>query len=115
MTEIRKIDTLKYNKDGKVDVDGKIWTVKLPGAGTELQMSRVQRRQKFLADKIEKGSYTEEDLDRYDEMEQWLFDFFKTMFTDGTEDNSEVSQWMEDTPLAIILQAFEDIKEQANS
>ena len=103
MTDTRKVDTSKYTKEGKVEVDGKLWTVKLPGAGTELRISKAQRRLAFLEKKI----------DRYDELEQFMFDFFKGVFTDSTKDNSEVTEWIENTPGAIIIQAFEDIKTSA--
>ena len=113
MTDTRKVDTSKYTKEGKVEVDGKLWTVKLPGAGTELRISKAQRRLAFLEKKIESGKYDEVDLDRYDELEQFMFDFFKGVFTDSTKDNSEVTEWIENTPGAIIIQAFEDIKTSA--
>ena len=114
MSEITKVDTSKYKKEGKVEIDGNVWTVKLPGAGTELKMSKLQRRQDFLSKKVENGTATEADLDRFDEIEDWFFNFFKTLFNDGTKDNQAVNDWVENTPMAIILQAFEDIKEQAN-
>lgn len=111
---ITTVDTSKYNTQGKVNVDGNVWTVKLPGAGTELKMSRYKRRQEFIAKKIENGTATEQDMDRYDEMEDFFFDFFRNMFQDGTKDNKAVHEWVDNTPMAVILQAFEDIKEQAN-
>jgi hypothetical protein len=111
---ITTVDTSKYKTKGKVNVDGKVWEVKLPGAGTELKMSRHKRRQEFLAKKIEKGIATEEDLDKYDEIDEFFFDFFRDMFQDGTEDNNSVHEWVDSTPMAVILQAFEDIKEQAS-
>jgi hypothetical protein len=111
---VRKIDTTKYTTEGKVEVDGNVWTVKLPGAGTELQLSKNKRRQDFIGKKIEKGTATEEDLDRFDEIEQFFYDFFRNLFQDGTESNSAVHEWVDSTPMAVILQAFEDIKEQAN-
>ena len=112
--DIKRIDTTKYTKEGKVDVDGNIWTVVLPGAGTELKMSKYQRRQKFLTTKIDNGTATEADLDYFDEIEEWFFNFFKSIFNDGTKDNKSVSDWVDNTPMAIIIKAFEDIKEQAD-
>lgn len=114
MSEIKKIDTTKFTKEGKVDVDGKIWSVVLPGAGTELKMGKMKRRQEFLARKAENGTATEEDLDRLDNIEDEFFQLFKNIFRDETPDNSEVSEWVENTPTAIIMQAIEDIREQAN-
>ena len=114
MSDIKKIDTSKYVTDGKVEVNGKIWEVVLPGAGTELKMTKMRRRSDFLTKKVEKGDATEEDLDRLDAIEDEFFEFFKSVFKDSTKDNSEVAEWIEKTPMAIIMQAIEDIKEQAN-
>ena len=115
MDGIKKVDTSKYKKEGKVEVDGKIWDIKLPGAGKELKLSKAQRRLKFLQKKIDSGSYDETDVNKYDELEDYTYQFFYELFRDSTEDNSEVKAWMEDTPLSIIIQSFEDIKEQAAS
>ena len=129
MAEPVKISTSKHIKEGKVDIDGHIWTVKLPGAKTELRMSQVFRDNKLYAarianldKKIDSDKYTDEDLDKYEEYnnkfkesEQEVFDFFQTIFKDETEDNSEVKEWVANTPTAIIQLAFEDIKEQTNN
>lgn len=114
MPEAIKISTSKYTKQGKVDIDGKIWSVTLPGAGTELKLSQAQRRIRVLDKKIESGDVTEEDLDRYDAYEKTVYDVFLNMFRDSTKDNSEVTKWVNETPLAIILLAFEEIKNRAN-
>lgn len=113
-SNVKKIDTTKYTTEGKVEVDGNLWTVKLPGASTELKMSKHKRRQEFLSKKIDKGIATEQDLDRYDEIEDYFYDFFRNLFQDGTEGNEAVHKWVDSTPMSVILQAFEDIKEQAN-
>lgn len=112
--EIRRVDTSKYTKEGKVEVDGNIWTVKIPGAGTEMKMSKYQRREKFLKSKLDNGTASEADLDTYDEIEEFFYDFFKNIFQDGTPENTSVHEWVEATPLSVIAQAFEDIKEQAS-
>lgn len=114
MAEPIKISTGKYNKDGKVDIDGKIWTVKLPGASTELRLNQAQRRLTLLDKKVQAGTATEEDLDKYDEYEQVIYSTFTNIFQDGTKDNTEVKAWIADTPMAIIALALEDIKSQAN-
>lgn len=114
MAEPVKISTNKYTKQGKVDIDGKIWSVNLPGAGTELKLSQAQRRLKVLDKKVEAGDATEEDLDRYDGYEKTIYDVFFNMFKDSTDDNSEVKAWIEETPMAIIMLAFEEIKGKAN-
>lgn len=114
MSEIKKVDTSNYVKSGKVEVDGMIWTVTLPGAATELKLSKVQRRIKLLEKKFEKGVEEEKDLDDYDKYEDYMFNFFREIFKDSTKDNSQVNKWIDETPFAVIIQAFEDIKEQAN-
>lgn len=114
MAEPVKISTSKYNKQGKVDIDGNTWSVVLPGAGTELKMSKMKRRQEFLSKKIENGTVTEEELDKYDAIEDFFYEFFQNLFQDGTEDNKSVHEWVDNTPMAVILQAFEDVKDQAN-
>ncbi len=126
MAEPIKISTSKYTKEGKVEIDGHLWTVKLPGAGTELRLSQAFRGSKLwsarinsMDKKIDAGTSTDADLDKYEEYnnkynenEKIIFDFFSQMFQDGTEDNSEVKAWVENTPTSIIQQTFEDIKEQ---
>jgi len=128
MSNAIKISTGDYKREGKVEVDGKIWTAKLPGAGTELRLSQAFRNSKLygsrlelLNAKIDSGTATEADLDNYEEYsekfaitEQTIYDFFTTMFTDETEDNAEVKEWVYNTPTSIIAMAFEDIKSQAN-
>lgn len=127
MAEPVKISTSKYTKKGKVDVDGNIWSVELPGAGTEMRFSQASRacrsagaRIQLLDKKIESGKVTEAELDQYDEYsqryernERIIYDVFLQVFQDGTKDNSEVKKWMENTPTAIIMLAFEDVKSQA--
>lgn len=129
MSEPIVISTSKYNKQGKVDIDGHIWDVKLPGAGTELRLSQAFRANKLynarireLDKKIDADEVTEADLDRYEEYnakyeesEKTIFSFFTNVFRDSTPDNSEVKKWVEDTPTSIIERAFEDVKKQANS
>lgn len=114
MAEPIKISTGKYNKEGKVEVDGKLWTVKLPGAATELKLNQAQRRLTLLEKKVENETITEEELNRYDEYELTVYSTFRNIFKDNTEDNSEVNQWIDETPLGIIVMALEDIKEAAN-
>lgn len=109
-----KISTAKYNKEGKVDIDGHLWTVKLPGASTELRLNQAQRRLKVLQKKVDSGDADDADLDRYDDFEKTIYDAFRNMLRDETSDNAEVNKWIDETPLAIIMMAFEDIKAQAN-
>ena len=106
MSEPIKINTGKYITHGKVEIDGHTWTVKLPGAGTELRYSQAQRASKLwgsrlalLDKKIDKGTITESELDKYEEYskkyeenERVIYDIFKDIFKDDTKDNSEVSK-----------------------
>lgn len=115
MAEPIKISTGKYKKEGKVEVDGKLWTVKLPGASTELRLNQAQRRLQVLDKKVQDGTATEADLDRYDDYEKTMYDTLLNIFQDDTEDNSEVSAWINETPMAIIVMVLEDIKKQANA
>jgi len=128
MPQPLKITTSKYNKQGKVDVDGKIWSITLPGVGSELRLSQAFRNSKLygarisnIDKKIEAGKVTDQELDQYEQYckdyeksEQVILEVFTNMFRDDTEDNSEVKNWVQETPTAIIQLAFEAIKEQAN-
>lgn len=114
MSENRVIDTSKFKSKGNVEVDGKIWQIVLPGAGKELQMSKANRRMEYLNKKVEKGEADESDLDKLDSLEDLIFDYYISMFKDSTEDNSEVRKWINETPIVVIQQAVEDIKQQAN-
>lgn len=129
MPEPIKINTGKWNQQGKVEIDGKVWTAKLPGSKTELRISQAFRKSKLygsridlLEKKIDAGTATEEDLDKYeeysdkfDESEKDIMSHFTKMFSDGTKDNSQVKKWVDETPTAIIELAFSDVKDQANS
>jgi hypothetical protein len=128
MSEPIKISTSKYTKQGQVDVDGNIWNVVLPGAGTELRFSQASRACKMnaariglLDKKIDNGSITSDELDKYEEYskayesnESIVYQIFQNTFRDSTDDNSEVKKWINDTPTSIIMLAFEDVKSQAN-
>lgn len=125
MAEPTKIRT--HNKKGKVDIDGHIWSVHLPGAGTELRFSQASRACKLymaridiIDKKIESGTATEEDLDKYEEYsrkyeenEKLVLDIFTNTFRDDTKDNTDVRKWVEDTPSVFIMRAFEDVRDQS--
>ena len=128
MAEPLKISTSKYVKTGKVDIDGNIWEVKLPGAATELRFSQASRAAKLyssridlLDKKIDSGTITEAELDKYEEYsdkysesERIVYDILTYTFSDGTKDNASVKAWIDATPIGIISLAFEDVKNQAN-
>lgn len=114
MSEIKIVDTSKYTRSGKVLVDGMNWDVILPGAGKELEYSKMMRRANFLQKKVDAGTADEKDLDRLDELEAKSIEYFAGIFKDTTKDNSEVKAWVNDTPMGIIIQSLEDIKAQVN-
>ena len=129
MADPIKISTKKYTKQGKVDVDGNIWEVKLPGAATELRLSQAFRGSKLWAarmskldEKIDSGKISDSELDsyeeykeKYEENERIVFEFFSDMFQDGTEDNVSVKAWIDATPTSVIQAVFEDMKEQVDN
>lgn len=106
------IDTSSFRQSGLVDVDGKIWTVVLPSAKAELQISRSQRRQKLLDRKIEDGTATEADFNEYDNLEEFGYTTLKNVFRDSTPDNAEVENWFGTNSLSVIIAAIESIKDQ---
>lgn len=125
MSEPIKVSTSKYNKQGKVEVDGHLWTVKLPGAGTELRMSQMEREQracearlKNLEKKLDDGTATDEEIDRYEELAkkshdltQESYEVFFQSFNDGTPENKSVKKWLDETSPTVIFLTFRDIKE----
>lgn len=129
MAEPLKINTGKYIKNGKVEIDGHVWSVKMPGAGTELRYSQAERASKLygarlelLNKKIDAGTITESELDsyeeyskKYEENERVIYDVFKSVFQDNTKDNSEVSKWLDETSLSLIILAFEEISQSADN
>ena len=112
MAEPIKISTGKYTKDGKVDVDGKIWTVQLIGVATDMKLRQAQRWLTLLQNKIDNGIATEEDLDKYDEYDKVQYEVFVGMFKDDTPDNAEVRAWVAETPLPVLIAAFNDLSDQ---
>lgn len=75
MAEPIKISTSKYAKQGKVDIDGHIWDVKLPGAGTELRLSQAFRSSKLNSARIQSFD------DRLDKLDQARIDFEQKKIT----------------------------------
>lgn len=129
MPEPIKINTGKYINQGQVEIDGKLWSISLPGAGTELRFSQASRASKLygariaiLDKKIDAGTITEQELNQYEEYsakyeenEQIIYNVFQSTFKDGTDDNADVIKWIDETPTAIIIMAFEDVKNAASS
>ena len=107
------IDTSIYIRTGKVKIDGMLWSVKLPGARTDMKMSRLQRRLKRLDKKIEDETAEDNEYDEYDKAEAWYYDVLRNIFQDGTKSNSQVHKWVDETPMFMIIAAFEDLKKQS--
>lgn len=110
-----EIKTTDYAKPKPVLIDGMDWTIRMPGAGDEMALGQIQRRQEFLQKKIEAGTATEQDLDLYDSLEERAFNMFAKVFSDGSKDNASVNEWIKATPMAVIYKVLEEIKEQATS
>lgn len=108
-----EIKTSNYIKTQKILVDGKEWEMHPPGAGDELALAQGKRRAERLESKIKAGSATDEDYDTYDRIENNMYNIFRKMFKDKTEDNSEVNNWLNTTPMVVIMAILEDIQKQA--
>lgn len=108
-----EIKTSNYIKTQKILVDGKEWTMHPPGAGDELALAQGKRRAERLEKKVKDGSASDEDLDTYDRIENNMYNIFRKMFKDNTEDNSEVNDWLNATPMVVIMAILEDIQKQA--
>lgn len=109
------IDSSKYIKVKKVQIDGKDWDIRAVGAGEELALAQIQRRLKFIEQQIESGKAIAEDIEKAEELENKMLSIFKSLFKDSTSDNSEVNAWIEDTPLSMINQVLEEIKLQSEA
>lgn len=128
MAETLKLSSDKQRRSGKVEIDGHIWSVSMPGANSELRFSQLARdakrlnsRMAMLDKKIEDGSITSDELDQYDAtskeavlVESEILGFYSTFFKDNTADNSEVKKWVSDTPLNAIIKVFEEITQKNN-
>ncbi len=107
-----EIKTADYIKTFKIIVDGKEWTVKRFGAGYELSLSQATRRLKLLGKKIENDTAIDEDYDQYDKLEQKVTSIFSDIFNDGTENNTSVKKWVEETPSDVLMKIFQDVTKQ---
>lgn len=108
-----EIKTSNYIKSKKILVDGKEWEMRPPGAGDELALNQGKRRSERLEQKIKDGTATDQDYDTYDRIENNMYNIFRRMFKDTTEDNSEVNAWLSSTPMVVIMAILEDISKQA--
>lgn len=108
-----EIKTSNYLKSRKILVDGQEWTMHPPGAGDELALNQGKRRAERLEKKIQDGTATDADYDTYDRIENNMYNIFRKMFKDKTEDNSQVNAWLNSTPMVVIMAILEDIQKQA--
>lgn len=120
MSDVKVLDTNRYTRSGKVKVvldDGRSvdWDVILPGAGRELQMSKIQRRSKVLYKKEANDTLTEDEANELSSIEDSSIAYFTEIFKDSTADNSQVKAWVYSTPMSVIVRAIEDIKAGAET
>jgi hypothetical protein len=108
-----EIKTSNYVSSKKILIDGQEWTMTAPGAGDELALGQAKRRSEMIQKKIESGTAVEEDYDLYEKLEDRMFKIFIKLFRDSTPDNSQVTAWVNSTPLGVIYAIMEDIKKQA--
>lgn len=127
MAEPIRISTQKFEPESGVEIDGKIWSIKPPGAGTELRLSQAFRGSKLYSSrmgiiekKIEEETVTEEDLDKYEEYidkfekhEKVIFDISTSILRDNTDTNKEVKEWVDKTPTITIEKVFDEIERQS--
>ena len=107
-----EIKSSNYLKERTILIDGITVTMTAPGAGTELDFSRSQRRMEYLDKKLKAGTITDAEMDLYDELEKKSLAYFEGILHDGTEDNGQVRAWVQRTPLNVIVAAFDDMKKQ---
>lgn len=110
-----EIKTSNYIKTQKILVDGNEWEMHPPGAGDELALAQGKRRAERLEKKIKDGSASDEDYDTYDRIEKNMYNIFSKMFKDSTPDNSQVNNWLNTTPMVVIMAILEDITNQAQA
>lgn len=107
-----EIKTSNYIKSKKILVDDKEWELRPPGAGDELALNQGKRRAERIEQKIKDGTATDADYDTYDRIENNMYNIFRRMFKDATDDNSEVNAWLATTPMIVIMTILEDISKQ---
>lgn len=119
---IRSIKTSDYVKVVKVNIDGNEWTMRPIGAADEMALSQAERRVELYDNKlkaIKEGTATKEDiarheeyLDRYEGLEDRVVGLVCSVFNDGTDDNSQVKEWVRSIPLSVVFKIIEDIATQ---
>lgn len=105
-----KISTTKKENLG-VEIDGNVWTIKPLSGKLGVQLSRAARRMPLLGEKVQNGTATEEDLDRYDEYEDLIINSLPKLLSDGTEDNKSVIEWNDSLPIEVISEVLAKVME----
>ena len=103
------IDTKDFVKGVEVTLDGKVWRFHQPGAGIMLDISKSFRKAKELQGKT---NLTDEEQGQMADLNEKFYNLYASMFTDKTKNNSEVAQWLHDTPLETVIAVVESIQAQ---
>lgn len=109
-----QIKTSEHQKTKKILIDGNEWTMKSPGSGTQLRLSQLQRRYELLSKKLEGGAATLEDMDKMDEFENSMLDYYASIFNDGTAENLQVKNWIAENSFETINAITAEITKQTD-
>lgn len=105
-----QFSTSNYIKGYKFELDGKTWEYRAPGAGVTLELSKASRKSSELEEKVKKGTASKADQEEQTRLVELAFNFYNSILKDGTEDNSEVKAWLNDTPMDVIASIVQDIQ-----
>jgi len=97
------ITTKDFVKAKKVLIDDMEWDFIAPGAGLSLELSRLARE---VTDK-------ESSPEEQNKMIETMFEYYGSIFKDATEDNSQVTEWLRDTPIETIGLVVAEINKQS--
>lgn len=104
------INTKDFVKGVDVTLDeDKKWKFHQPGAGVMLDISKNFRKAKALQGKKD---LTDEEQEQMAELNEKFFNLYASMFSDGTETNSQVTEWLYNTPLETVVAVVEEIQKQ---
>ena len=92
-----------------------VWEYRTPGAGLMLELSRASRKSAELEAKLVKGEASDKDRKEQEQLLELAFDFYGSIFKDQTKDNSEVKQWLRETPMDLISLVVEEVQKQSES
>lgn len=80
------------------------WEFIAPGAGLSLELSKLARE---IANK--QDATTEEQAKMLDVM----FEYYGSIFKDGTKENKQVKEWLHNTPIETITLVIAEIQKQS--